>query len=109
MAITLKNDILASQSSLQGIYEWHKTINGKASWKSASNAVWYVPKSQSWGIGNLKKIGGETLRIVSDNYYGLESPYDVPPDKWLYREIWGWKDGNGDIIIQCKNERGKLM
>ena len=37
----LKNDILASKGEFQGIYRLDKTLNGKAIWKSNSNAIWF--------------------------------------------------------------------
>ena len=98
--MTLKNEVLASKGSLQGIYAVHQETNGRTSWKSASKAIWYIPDYDDWAIGELEDIGTKTREINSDGYQGDRSPSDVPNNEWS-------KDG--DIIVQCVNNKGKII
>jgi len=78
--VIMKNDAHES-----GIYEKHQYINGKTSWISKTNAIWYVPNYNSWAIGNLKDIGSTTREIASrSNTANQKSPYDVSNDDWFY-------------------------
>ena len=61
----LKNDVLASQGSLQGIYGVYQTSNGRTSWKSASKAIWYNPDYEDWAIGELEHIGTKIEELYS--------------------------------------------
>ena len=105
--VILKNKVLEIQGFTQGIYRLYKTVNGKASWKSTSFAIWYFPNDK-WGIGKLKDIGKSTSWVSSTGAQGDKSPYDVPNDKWQY-DNGDWKDGDGDIIVQCVNDKGKII
>ena len=96
----MKNDVLASYSSLQGIYGVYQTTNGRTSWKSGSKAIWFVPDWNDWAIGELKSIGTETREINSNGDQGDRSPSDVPNDEW---------NEDGDIIVQCVNDKGKMI
>ena len=96
----LKNDVLASKGSLQGIYGVYQTTNGRTSWKSASRAIWFVPHWNDWAIGELKDIGTKTEGIKSNGDQGDRSPSDVPNEEW---------NKDGDIIIQCVNDKGKIL
>ena len=98
--MVLKNDVLANQGSLQGIYGVYQTTNGRTSWKSGSKAIWFVPDWNDWAIGELKNIGTETLEIKSNGDQGDRSPSDVPNDEW---------NEDGDIIVQCVNDKGKMI
>ena len=94
----LKNDVLASKGSLQGIYGVYQTTNGRTSWKSGSNTIWYIPDYDDWAIGDLEDIGTETHEIYSYGDQGDRSPSDVPNEEW-----------NQDIIVQCVNDKGKII
>ena len=96
----LKNDVLASKGSLQGVYGVYQTTNGRTSWKSGSKAIWYVPSWQQWFIGELEDIGTRTTPEIAAWWQGDRSPSDVPNDKW---------NEDGDIIVQCVNDRGKII
>ena len=98
--MVLKNDVLASKGSLQGIYGVYQTTNGRTSWKSASKAIWYIPDYDDWAIGELEDIGTETRYIYSYSGQGDRSPSDVPNDEW---------NEDGDIIVQCVNDKGKII
>ena len=105
MEVILKNDVLDSKGSLQGVYVLHQTINGRTSWKSASKAIWYVRRN--WHIGNLENIGTSTREIFSNGDQSGKSPSDVPLNDW-YHQHYGRKEGDGDIIVQCKKNNGKI-
>ena len=99
LEVILKNDVLASKGSLQGIYALQQIINGKTSWKSASKAIWYYPDWKDWLIGDLKDIGNKTYEIRSYGDYTDKSPSDVANGEW---------NRSDDIIVQCKNAKGKI-
>ena len=96
----LKNDVLASKGSLQGIYGVYQTTNGRTSWKSGSKAIWYYPRHKEWVIGKLEDIGTWIREIKSNGDQGDRSPSDVPNDEW---------NEDGDIIVQCVNDKGKII
>ena len=96
----LKNDVLASKGSLQGIYGVYQTSNGRPSWKSGSNAIWYYPRQKDWSIGELEDIGTKTSKIRAFGDFRDKSPSDVPNNEW---------NKDGDIIVQCVNDKGKII
>ena len=99
----LKNDVLASKGSLQGIYGVYQTTNGRTSWKSGSKAIWFVPRWNDWAIGDLKNFGAKTWEIKTDDVNRDDSPSDIPNYKWMYYDNIEWiKPGiSGDIQIKC--------
>jgi len=103
--LIMKNDAHDAQGSKSGIYEIHQDVNGKKSWISSSNAIWYVPTYNSWAIGNLASIGSNSRVIASSSDTGDKSPYDVSNDDWYYDEN-GWNKANEDISIECVNDKG---
>ena len=59
-----------------------------------ANAIWYIPKFNSWAIGPLDLIGGEIRAIASSSYTGLKfNPYDVPNKEWWYVYNDNWNLG----------------
>ena len=98
--MVLKNDVLASKDSLQGIYGVYQTTNGRTSWKSASKAIWFVPHWNDWVIGDLSNIGTGIRELKSEGDQGDRSPSDVPNNEW---------NEDGDIIVQCVNDKGKII
>ena len=54
-----------------------------------------------WVIGDLSNIGTEILELKSYGDQGDRSPSDVPNDEWI-RDC-------GDIIVQCVNDKGKII
>ena len=104
--VILKNKVLEIQFSYQGIYRVYKTVNGKASWRATSQAIWYVPSINEWSIGNLKDIGTATVGFVTIGEQGDKSPSDVPNDRWKYYDGYAdeWKNAeSGDVSIECWN------
>ena len=96
---------MAKQRNKQGIYELSETINGKSSWKSATQAIWYYPEHNIWAIGSLSDIGripNWGISSFGPPYTKYDSPQKVPKDKWNY---WDGKHfalaSSTDIIIQC--------
>ena len=79
----MKNDVLDFQESRQGIYTAYHTINGKTSWKSDVNAIWYVQAFNDWAIGNIEDIGTTIREITSHGDHGDKGPFEVPNDKWM--------------------------
>ena len=108
-----KYDVLAGKGSLQGIYGVYQTTNGRTSWKSAQKAIWFVPGQNYWDqnywvIGDLNNIGSDIQQIRSSGDQDDRSPSDVPKNEWrFYNDDWIYV--NGDIIVQCKNDTGKII
>ena len=96
----LKNDGLSRYGSLQGIYGVYQTTNGRTSWKSASKAIWFVPRWYDWAIGELEDIGTKNEEIRTFGDFRDKSPSDVPNNEW---------NNDGDIIVQCVNDKGKII
>ena len=99
--VILNNDAKTFQWSREGIYDEHIIVNGRKSWRSTENAIWYVPQYNSWAVGSLDAIGGTIRGITSTDGSGNNDPHNVPSNDWWY---WnnGWNRANGidDIIIQ---------
>ena len=99
LQVILKNDILGKQGNLQGVYQINEIVNGKLSWKSASNAIWFYPGNNTWCIGSLNFIGSGYCGITTWVDEGDKTPDQVPNEKWKY-SYDGWKSvQSGDIII----------
>ena len=104
IVIELKNNALEADVSKQGIYQRSSCVNGRNSWVSPSNAVWYVPHYQEWYIGYLENIGTYLNGMQSFGQQGdLNCPYNVSIGNWQYFSGGAWimpEDVN-DISIGC--------
>ena len=67
--ITLRDDILAKQSSRAGIYKKNETglLNGRNHWTSldGNQAIWYNSIHNRWAIGFSSDLGSNAAGIVS--------------------------------------------
>ena len=104
LQVTLFNEVLAEQSENQGEFELFATINGKPSWKSATQAIWYIQANKGkkrWLIGNLANIGTKNGGIVS--YSTEECPQLIAKKQWLYWDNKkNWKKASpNDMSVQC--------
>ena len=101
LQVILKNDILSKQGNCQVTYQINKIVNGRLSWKSASNAIWFLPAKNAWRIGSLNMIGGNRCGIFSLESEGYKTPDQVPNEKWKYVDN-GWRNvQSGDVVINC--------
>ena len=100
--VTLKNGALASQGSLQGIYQISNPVNGKQSWISVSHAIWYNLAYDGWPIDSLEYIGEGFGQIFAyDNFGGL----DDTNNQWYYMDGSDWVlAGVNDINITCTSK-----
>ena len=53
VSVRLTNGALIAQSSRQGIYEKSELVNGKTSWTSDTQAIWYASVPKVWCIGTI--------------------------------------------------------
>ena len=99
--VTLKNGALDSQRSMQGIYLISDQINGKPSWTSVLNAIWYS-LSFGWLIGPQYVIGEDLGFIYSaDDYGGL----DDTNNQWNYYDGSNWVSATpNEININCTSK-----
>ena len=100
LKVELKNDVLSKQGSRQGIYEFNGIVNGRNSWKTSDQAIWYYPDFKDWAIGSLNDIGTGFRGITSVGNQDIEL-FKIPNNKWKY---WDgeWKEiKSGDITINC--------
>ena len=102
----MANEALANQNGRQGPYQFYKNINGKPSWKSETNAIWYYPEYKDWMIGPFENIGTDIRGITTWWQIGDEDydcPQQVPSDKWVYMDVngeWQYASSN-DVSILC--------
>ena len=96
------NDFMAQWAywPLKGIYQKSSTINGRESWISEFNAIWYFEEYLI--IGLLKYIGTNLGGMYSN--YGNTCPFYVQSEKWLYSDINVWTSAvTNEISISCLN------
>ena len=76
-----------------GDYQISKTVNGKPSWKSGENAIWFLPVKNNWIIGYLNKLGKDDGEIYAwkDNIW----KYTVDDGRWIT------PSSSNDVIITC--------
>ena len=103
----MANDALAEQSIRQGTYQLSEEINGKPSWKSATQAIWYYPDFKDWAIGSLSDIGTNFRGITSVDYnVENDCPQEVPKDKWKYWDGSEWQAASSnDVSFQCTSKK----
>ena len=107
----MANEALAKQSSQQGTYQLSEEINGKPSWKSETQAIWYQPKFKNWIIGKVSNRGTSIAGIVSVDKTEYDCPQQVPKDAWMYAVVDGTqhKASPNDVSIQCTGMKEQLQ
>ena len=105
----MNNAAYSLHKSKKGIYNVHKIVNGKMSWKSTkaegrNQAIWFDSKSDNWGIGALEKIGSNNFQIKAEAKCGENHPCDLANNCWLYLKSNGheWKDPRGSTDIEFR-------
>ena len=99
--VTLDNNALVAQGSREGIYHNSSIVNGKASWTSTSQAIWYVQEFAKWAIGPIESIGTKNRGISSDRVT-FQYPFDLPSEKWNYLYNNGWTSAEAnEIKVDC--------
>ena len=102
ITITLENNTQAAQGHNQGIYHNSSMVNGKPSWTSISQAIWYNQQWNSWCVGNLDYIGLSIAGMKSDD--GKQCPFDLQSEMWFYWDGNVWTSaGVGEITVACMN------
>ena len=75
-------------------------VNGKVSWNSAANAIWY---SQGlWLIEHKDFVGTMTAAIVSE--FGNQCPFNLLSEMWYYADYANnaWeKSSPNKINVYC--------
>ena len=105
--ISLKNNALASQGSLQGKYSLSTQINGEKSWTSTTKAIWFHSEKNIWLIGRKEKRGGDVAGVYGSRILG--SGPDDGNIIWNYSSK-GWKkDTAKDIKVQCMDNAGTIF
>ena len=104
LRVGLAYGALASQGSRQGRYQLSGTINGKPSWESSTQAIWYIPQFQDWGIGSKYDKGGlyRGLATGTGGYQGEFYPNELPFNMWYYWTGSYWSSQFNDIVIECE-------
>jgi len=106
LAVSLGSEVIAYQNGRQGLYQKYHKINGRASWISASRAIWYVPEFKDWAIGNLDNIGTKFRGIASRGDKESQSPLDIPDDHWMYFATKWKSPSKSDVSIKCMDRKG---
>jgi len=107
LMVTLNNNPLAVHGDLQGIFQLSLTINGRPSWTSTSNAIWYSPNDRTWAIGSLEDVGTSKCGIsgIFDNE--VDDPQNIID--WQYHRGYGWETPDvNDIIVECIDDEASV-
>ena len=98
LRVILKNNVLALHKLKPGTYNLSSTINGKPSWTSESQAIWFIPQWNQWAIGPIGNLG-TTFRGMRSSQYNKD-PQNVV--FWEYNvKKSDWSSGGNDIIVEC--------
>ena len=110
ISVVLKNKAFEAQPQTQDAYRRSGWVNGKASWISEYQAIWYFPDNKEWSVGDLVNLGTWDRRISSSgDEWADKLPYEIPSDKFWYSDD-GWKKpGANDIIIDCIDGKGNFF
>ena len=104
--MSLANEALAYQWDKQGTYELSEAINGKPSWKSVTQAIWYNPWLKDWRIGELLSSGANYRGISSIANVEYDCPQQVIKDHWEYYNGSDVpKSYSNDVCIQCTGKK----
>ena len=99
MTVSLKNEVSLHKIEFAGYYQISETVNGRPSWKSGENAIWYAPPvRQSWLIGYWKKLGEYDGEFYALSNGGLTDNRNV----WSYSmndSTWITPSDSNDVII----------
>ena len=105
--ISLRNDALISQGSLEGKYNLSSDSNNEKSWESHSKSIWFDSGKNVWLIGSQENKGTSVAGVYALSIPG--SGPDNPKTSWNYRNK-GWnKDSNKDIKVQCIDNAGIIF
>ena len=107
LRVDLKNIALNTQGKTQGTYQKSAYVNGKPSWVSNNQAIWWISEYNEWAIGDLTSLGTDIRGItaVTDNKTKSGLP-ENPTHTWKY---WNGAsfvtvpDAN-DISVECVDE-----
>ena len=86
------------QKLKQDTYNLSMIINGKPSWTSEFQAIWFIPQWNQWLIGPIDSLGTTKRGIRSSQY--SKDPQNVV--SWDYFDTKsGWLSGANDILVEC--------
>ena len=99
VTVSLKNEVSLHKIEFAGDYQISETVNGRPSWKSGENAIWYAPVGNNWVIGYWNKLGENDGEFFApNNYEGLTDNRNV----WRYGmddSTWIIPSDSNDVII----------
>ena len=74
-------------------------MNGKPSWVSNNQAIWWISQHNEWGIGDLKSLGTDIRGITAVT--GDKSKSGLPNDQ---KYTWKYWDGKSFVTIPDAND-----
>ena len=113
VTVILKNEVSLNKIEFAGDYQISETVNGRPSWKSGENAIWYGPVGNNWLIGYWKKLGENDGEFLAPNIYGgLTDNRNV----WKYTSstygddsTWITPSDSNDVIISSSGKESKCV
>ena len=99
MTVSLKNEVSVNKKEFTGNYQISETVNGKPSWKSGENAIWFLPLKNNWLIGYWNKLGEDDGELYASNVY--EKLTDNRNVWKYYDNTWIIPSDSSDVIISC--------
>jgi len=111
ISVTLTNGARQAQSSREGTYKRSVLVNGKPSWTTNFQAIWFVPESKFWCIGALSGIGTDVCGVssmIGINDHFSNCAYGVPKNSWeFHASLSGWTiAGANDVNVNCLDQQG---
>ena len=98
VTVSLNNEVSVDKKEFTGDYQISKTVNGKPSWKSGENAIWYDPRG-AWIIGYWNKLGTDDGEFYTSNDYG-----GITDNRNIWNYTPGTSPGKGDWITQSDSK-----
>ena len=103
VTIALDNNAKVAQGSREGIYHNSSMVNGKPSWTSTNQAIWYDQQFDNWIVGPLNNIGSSTAGIISDD--ASQCPFNLLSEMWIFWDGNSWtRAGLNDINVDCQDD-----
>ena len=81
------------------MYEKSKIVNGKQSWLSNDQVIWWISEYSAWVIGDLTSLGTDIKGITGVTDF--KSKFGLPSDP---KNSWKYWNGTSFVTITDEND-----